>query len=46
MPSARMKEFQQVESLSTQSVDKLWIVLLMKQESNILTSDFCQMHIF
>lgn len=36
----RMEGFQQLESLSTQTVEKLWIVLLMKQKSNILTSDF------
>ena len=46
----RMEGFQQLESLSeslsTQSVDKLWIVLLMTHKSNILTSDFCQMPIF
>jgi hypothetical protein len=41
-----LEGFQHVESLSTQTVDNLLIIVLMEHESNILTSDFCQMLIF
>jgi hypothetical protein len=41
-----LKGFQQVESLSTQTVDKLLTIVWMKHKSNMLTGDFYQMHKF